>query len=162
LTWSYSQDPANSPGDAVRFEMQDVFSNAPLVQDEEVSYALIEEAGPLTAGGYTQGQIFSAAARCCEALVRRFSMQADAEVGSLRLNYSKQAAGFAERAKELRAKAQGMHAPWAGGLSMAEKAARAQDPDTIRPMFSRDAFTNPWTGNVGGYVPDDLGPPIAG
>jgi hypothetical protein len=138
MPFSYSGDPSSSDKDAVRFEIQDTDSSAPLLQDEEINWTLDDEAGdqlPRTPAG-----VFSAAARCCEALSRRFAMQADTVVGSLTTTYSRMAENYAERAKELRAKATGLGVPYVGGQSWSEKAASRADPDRVQPRFRRGEF----------------------
>src|ERR1700744_628209 len=112
MSWSYnSNEPGGTPKDEVRFEIQDTNEKAPLLEDGEISFALSIE-----------GEVvLAAAARCCEVLSRRFAAQADTSGGSIKATYSKQAAGYAERAKELRERSQGMHAPFAGGISRSEK-----------------------------------------
>jgi hypothetical protein len=133
-----------------------------LLQDAEIQYSILQESGALPDGGYTAAQILSAAAHCCEALVRRFGMQADTVTGSLRVTYSKQADQFATRAKELRARAQGMQGPYVGGLSRSDKLGILQDTDRVQPSFTRDEFNNPWAGRTNsGLDPGvDLGPPF--
>ena len=160
MSWSYSGDPTSSPTDAVRFEIQDTINTSPLLQDQEIQFAITTEAGVEPDGGYTQAQILSSAAHCCEALVRRFSMQADTHTGSLVVTYSKAAAGFAVRAQELRLRAQGMQGPYTGGMSKSEKQGFLQDPDRVQPFFDRDEFNNPWAGGAVGNAPLDLGPPF--
>jgi hypothetical protein len=140
MAFSYSGDPASSPRDAVRFEIQDTNSKSPLLQNAEIEYALAQEAPNEPP---SEGEVLSAAARCMESLARLFSAQADTELGSLKVTYTKQAKGYTERAKELRLRAQGMHAPWTGGTSVAEKRAREAEPDRVQHAFSRGQFDNP-------------------
>jgi hypothetical protein len=161
MPFSYSGDPASSPTDAVRFEIQDTISTSPLLQDAEIQYSILQESGTAPDGGYSAAQILSAAAHCCEALVRRFGMQADTVTGSLRITYSKQADQFATRAKELRARAQGMQGPYVGGLSVSDMAANKSDPDRVQPKFTRSEFDNHWAGRQDSVDPViDLGPPF--
>ena len=162
MTWSYSGDPSSSPNDAVRFEVQDVLNTAQLLQDEEIAYAIAQEAGVEPSGGFTQAEVLSSAAHCCEALVRRFSMQADTQVGQLKVTYSRAAAGFAQRAVELRLRAQGMQGPYVGGLSKSDERAARQDTDRVQPAFTRDEFNSPYTGsqNPSDLIRGDLGPPF--
>lgn len=144
MTYSYSGDPAASDQDAVRFEIQDTDPNAPLLQDEEIAFTLDNEAGP--EGDRTPAGMLSAAARCCEALSRRFAMQADTVVGSLQTTYSKMAENYAERASELRERAIGMGVPFVGGQSWSAKAASRDDPDRVQPHFQRGQFRNTFAG----------------
>lgn len=143
--YSYSGNPGASVLDAVRFEVQDTNSEAPLLQDEEIEYTITQEA-PGTPP--SEGEVLSAAARCLETLARLFSAQADTQVGSLQVTYSKQALGYAAQAKSLRLRAQGMHAPWAGGQSESEKQSRREEIDRVQPMFVRRQFGNPYIGSV--------------
>jgi hypothetical protein len=149
MTWTYNNDPSASDTAAVRFEVQDIDPDAPLLADEEVNWAVLRESGQAANGSsvtLTEAGLFGAAARCCEALVRRFAAQADTSVGSLKVTYTKQAAQYAERATELRAKASGMASPYAGGQSISEKQAAAQDLDRVQPAFSRGQWDTPWAG----------------
>lgn len=139
--WTYSGDPSSDDKDAVRFEIQDIDEAAPLLQDEEINFALSSEGGddpePRPAV-----DIFRAAARCCEVLARRFAAQTDTVVGSLTETYSHMAETYAERASELRAKASGMSGPYLGGQSWGERWSRRMDADRVQPRFSRGEFSN--------------------
>lgn len=132
MTWTYSGDPASSERDAVRFEIPDTDASVAWFTDEEIAYTLREESGSR-----------AAAARCCETLARRFTEQADIATGDTKLTYSKQAETLATRATELRLRAQGAHAPFSGGVSAADKEARAEDEDREQGSFSRGQFDNP-------------------
>lgn len=137
MSWSYSGDPSSSVLDAIRFEIQDTNSAAPLLDDGEIKYAIREEVPSSTP---SQGEVFAAAARCCETLSRRFAAQADTQFGSIKTTYSKQAEVYAERAKELRKRAQGSHAPFAGGLSVSEKESRESETDRMTARFKIGQF----------------------
>lgn len=161
MTFSYSGNPADSPSDAVRYEIQDILNTNFLLQDEEISYSILQESGTEPSGGYSAAQILSAAAHCCETLVRRFSAQADTQVGTLRITYAKQAQNYLTMAQALRARAQGMQGPYVGGLSRSEKQGILQDQDRVQPAFTRREFDSPWTGQQGnGLDQADLGPPL--
>lgn len=148
MSWSYSFDPTTSDVDAVRFEIQDTNASSPLLQNEEIAAAILRETGSAAAtpAALLDGPLFASAARCMEALARLFSAQADQQVGELQINYSRQADGYTKRAKELRAKAQGFHAPTSGGLSESAKQAEQDDPDRVQPAFYKDQFDSPYTG----------------
>lgn len=139
MTWTYSGDPASNERDAVRFEIPDTDTNAQLVSDQEIAYALAEESG-----------VLGAAARCCEQISRRYAQQADVATGDVKLTYSKAAENLAERAKELRKRADGTHAPYSGSQSIAAKDRLAEDSDRVASTFTRRQFDNPYnTGDVG-------------
>jgi hypothetical protein len=136
MSWSYSGDPSLSEADAVRFEIPDTDEASPLVSDEEIAYALEEESGAL-----------GAAARCCESLSRKYAMQADVGTGDVKLTYSKAAENLAARAKELRTRAIASNGvPFAGGISAADKKARAEDEDRTQGSFQRGQFDNTLSG----------------
>lgn len=131
MTWSYSGNPASSNMDAVRFEMGDTDSSDPLVQNEEINYALSKESG-----------IYSAAARCLEAIARRFAREADNSLGPMRITASQKSKAFAEEAAKLRKKATAYGSPYAGGLSKAEDSTDAADADLKASTFSKGMMDN--------------------
>lgn len=160
MSWSYSGNPADSDKDAVRFEIQDTTSSSPLLQDEEIEWAILQETTVAAAAPATivPPNLYRAAARCMEALDRLFAAQADEQIGTLKLTYSKQSQQYAVRAQELRARAAGMEPPYAGGQSIQEKLDRQADTDAVKPAFTRREFDNPWVGDQSGYHNEDLGP----
>ena len=165
MAYTYAGDPAASDVAAVRFEISDTNPSAPLLSDAEIAYAIAAESGqPADPAGVslTAGPLFASAARCCETIARQLAMQADTETGALKVTYSRQAVTYAQRAAELRAKASGFHAPYAGGQSISEKQGWSQDPDTIGPAMYRGQFDNPWAGerDRGSCDGADLGPPV--
>jgi hypothetical protein len=136
MAWTYSANPAANSKDAVRWEIQDTEEAKPLLQDAEIEYAIAQEAG---ATPDARG-LLSAAARCCEVISRKFSAQADTDVGSLVTTYSKAAQGYAALAKQLRGRAQGAGALFVGGQSRSQKQALREDRDKVQPIFRRRQF----------------------
>jgi len=134
VAWTYSGNPASSDRDAVRFEIQDTDQSTPLVSDEEIDYALDQE-----------GSVLAAAARCCEALARRFGSQADLSItsagDSVKRSYAARATNYMALAERLRARVgSSTGTPWYGGGSKAGKAALRNDPDRVQPAFRRGQF----------------------
>lgn len=134
MTWTYGGDPSASDRDAVRFEIQDTDPASPLVQDEEIAYALLRE-----------GNVLAAAARCCEALARKFAGKGDVSItsagDSVKRSYSSMARTYAELATGLRSRATlSSGAPWHGGGSKARKDALRRDSDRVQPAFARGQF----------------------
>ena len=162
--FTYSGDPSSADRDAIRFEIGDTNPAAPIFQDAEIIYAVLTETG-FTAGTPTTllaQDVYRSAARCFEILAGRLSMQADSVVGELHLQYSKAAANSMLRAKQLRDRAVGMSAPYAGGQSVSEKEGWRQDIDLPAPLFSRREYDSPYAGADGrnnNYWPD-YGPPV--
>lgn len=145
MAWTYSQNPGASSKDAVRFYVQDTVAKAPLLQDAEIQFAITVEAGsePDARG------LLAAAALCCETLATRYAAQPDTLIGSLQITGSKAAAVFAERAADLRGRAQGAGVPFAGGQTHSGKHALRSDPNRVQPAFRRDQFRMPWRPRAG-------------
>lgn len=137
MAWTYSGNPAESDRDAVRFEVQDTDQTNRLVSDDEIEYALT-----------AAGTVLGAAAHCCDALARRFAARVDVSItsggDSVKRSYNAMAQTFAERARELRQRAQASSgAPWTGGTSATRKDALVADTDRTQPRFSRGQFDGP-------------------
>jgi hypothetical protein len=131
MQWSYSNDPASSPLDAVRFLSGDTDADDPLVDDREVNYAI------------TLGSHDIAAAIICEHLAARFARETDIESGEAKEKCSQRAKAFKDRADELRQRAGIAVLPSFGGLSRSEKQSLASNTDAVQPFFGRDEFDNP-------------------
>jgi len=86
-----------------------------------------------------------------------FAAQADTVIGSLHSTYSRTAKIYDERAKDLRKRVSGMHAPFIGGQSESSKASLELDEDRVKPAFARKQFISPWRGS-----PQGPGPVIPG
>jgi hypothetical protein len=148
MAFTYSGDPSTSTKDAVRFEIQDINENAPLLSDAEISYALTVE-GVNSPENSNQYEVLEAGAHCMEALSRRFASIADRASGTLKITSTKRAQVYTERAEALRLRAQELHAPYAGGISRPEKIAQAQNPDREGSMFRLRQFQNRRRGGWG-------------
>ena len=122
MSWSYSKDPTLSDLDAVRFEIGDTDITHPLLDDEEIEYALNVEPN-----------IYSAAARCCEAISAKFARDADYRLGPQAVQASQRAKAYADKAVELRRKGS-MGKPYAGGIQKGEE---ALDKYLRQPAFKR-------------------------
>jgi hypothetical protein len=142
MSWTYSGDPSSSPKDAVRFEIPDTEEASPLLQDEEIEYALTQEGE----------SVLAAAAHCCEQLARKLSLQADTAIGSVKANYKDAAKNMAARAEDLRKRASGRHAPFAGGISRSEKEAREAETDRVVSPAKLGQFQ--WPGGGEGQPPN--------
>jgi len=151
-TFTYEFAPASIARDFIRCEIQDTDIKAPLLADQEIESFIILEAGP----GFTipeEIDLLRAAAKALEVLARRFAAQADTVIGSLHSTYSRTAKVYDERAKDLRKRVSGMHAPFVGGQSESGKAALALNEDRVQDAFTRKQFTNPWRGSPTGPGP---------
>lgn len=138
MTWTYNT-ALTATKDQVRFTIGDTDTNAQLVQDEEIAWAITQEA-----------TMWGAAARCCESISRNFLRKADVRIGrgGTTLTYTTAAKQYADMAKELRARANAMHSPWSGGLTQAEKDNLAGDASLVQPLFTKTMFQNPLVGQT--------------
>lgn len=125
--WTYSGDPSLSTKDAVRFLIGDILAGDPLLQDAEINYAIT-----------LRTTAYGAAAQCLRTLASQMSRQADSTQGELRIGYSSKARAFAKRADEYEAREAiaGSGMAWAGGISLADKMAREQLTDRVKPQFN--------------------------
>lgn len=134
MSWSYDPDQLQtSPKDQVRFLVGDVVESQPLVQDEEILFALSQNPN-----------VYMAAAIICDSLASMFSRKVDRQTGDVRDSFSQRAKAYAERAKELRSqgasKALSLAKPLAGGISVSDKERALRNPDRVRPSFARGQF----------------------
>lgn len=140
--WSYTGDPASSPGDAVRFWIGDTTETTPQLSDEEIAYLL----------SLTGGNVLQAAIAACVQLANRYSSQVDFAVETeLRVALSQRAEAYAKRAQELRnqAKLPGFGGlvplPYAGGISVSDMQRQEQDGDRVPPGFVVGIMSAPGT-----------------
>lgn len=113
----------------------DTDSSAPLISDEEITFALTQEMNN-----------WGAAARCCEAISRNFLRKADVRIGrgGTTLTYSTAAKQYADMAADLRKRANAMNVPWAGGRAVQDKLDLASDASLVQPIFSKGLMSSPW------------------
>jgi hypothetical protein len=115
---------------AVRFEVGDLDADAPALTDAQIEFALDAE-----------GSVKGAAAACLESLSRRYAQLANVSTGDLSISYTGSSEALANCAAELRSKIAGNNAaPFAGGISRSDKAARREDADRAQPAFRRRQF----------------------
>jgi len=124
MAWTY--DPTQlgtSTLMQVRFEIGDTDTTDQLLQDSEILYAASVENG-----------IMGAAAKCCEALARKFARLADHNLGPAGVKASQQFDHYNGLAKELRGNIIAFNAPTAGGIFKADE----DDTDVKDSIFSID------------------------
>jgi hypothetical protein len=133
MGWTY--DPSalmTSPLYQVRLLIGDTNNADELLQDEEINFQIAQE-----------GNIYFSAAACCRSLVAKFGRLVDKGVGSLHLSASQKGKQYAEMALSLRMRGTVDAGIFAGGLSIAGKAAVEQNSDRVSPIFTRDQFSPP-------------------
>lgn len=131
MSWSYSGDPSSSETDAVRFLVQDTDKSEELLQNEEISYLLIET-----------GSVKGAAVKAARAIAAKFSRLADFSLGDYSVSYSQRAAQYTALAKELDKDNVTLAIPFAGGITRADKAETKQDESLVRPAFRRNLMSS--------------------
>lgn len=140
MTWSYSGNPSASDNDEIRFLTGDVDTTDQLVSDEEIAYAIAQEANNV-----------KAAVRVCYAIAMKFARKADKAVGDLKINYSQQYKQYLDMADTLDSKIAAVEGAiaYAGGISVSDKDTVDADTDRVNPSFSRGMHDNP-----NGFDPD--------
>jgi hypothetical protein len=131
VTWNYSGDPADSDRDSVRFLVGDTCPEEPLVQDEEIAYALSRFP-----------KVELASALVLRTLAAKLSRQVTSRVGEISENCSDLAKAYSDRAKELDpggiVTSEGLLVlPSFGGLSLSEKETLDADTDAVQPAFRK-------------------------
>ncbi len=126
--FTYSNDPANTPRDAVRLLIGDTDDADPLLSDDEVAFYLSE----------ANSNTYRAASEACKGIAAKLSRRPDHAVGRVIVSYQQRAADFLKLAEVLRQKfLQSTVAPYAGGISIATKDAQEADSDRVPPFFTR-------------------------
>lgn len=130
MTWTYSGDPSGSDKDKVRFLVSDTNSNAQLVQDEEINWALSEEG------------IYGAASIVARSIAANYAKKADFTAGKdLSVSYARQSKAYSDLADKLVSKASNISPlPFAGGISVSDKENYEADTDRVSPKFRKDKF----------------------
>lgn len=131
-TWTYSGDPAASDLDAVRFLIGDTDSDDRQIGDEELLYLIS-----------TRSSVYSAAALACRTLAAKYARETDRQVGDLRISASSRQQHYHDLAKQLAVEAGedgispfALLAPYAGGISRADRRAQVLDTDRVAPSFT--------------------------
>jgi hypothetical protein len=132
MTFTFSNNPAESDRDKVRILLHDTSSGPNALSDETVDWLI--SAHP---------NVWFAAAAGAGTKAARLSEVAEKQVGDLRIRYRDQADGYGALAKSLRLLGVRRVAPHAGGISESDKAAAFADSDMTPPKFRTDQFTNP-------------------
>jgi hypothetical protein len=95
MTWTYGADPAASTTDAVRFLVGDTVLDDPLIQDEEIAWAIAENAN-----------IYAAAAQVAESIAAYFARQASmVKIGPIWEQSNNRAKDYREMAQTLKIRA---------------------------------------------------------
>lgn len=133
MTWTYSGNPSGSDRDKVRFLISDTDTNAQLVSDEEIAWAL------------TEGGPYKAAAIVARAIAFKYAKKANFTISKdISVSYGKIAETYSALADTLENKAGNLYAvPFAGGISINNKESYENDTDRVEPAFKRDMMNDP-------------------
>jgi len=149
-TWTYSGDPASTTKDAVRFWMQDIDTDLPLMSDIEIAY-LVDRYYE----GY--GSAVYVAAVACEVLAAKLLRQVPVSADGVSVSTGELFTRYNELAKSLRdqykAESGLDSSPVLSGVLIGE----SRDP-TIKPLTFGTGFMDNWEAgrqNFGDYDPGE-------
>lgn len=136
MTWTYANDPATFPRDAVRFLIRDTVETDQQLSDEEIAWLLSQNGN----------NVYKAAVSGAYAVSAKFSNQAVTKtVGALSLSYQARSQHYKELADSLKSQYLSIgatFAPYAGGISELDKETQEADADWDKPAFSRNIHRN--------------------
>ena len=136
MSWTYTQNPANSDKDAVRFLVGQTSTNDPvLISDQEIDYVLTQEGG-----------VYCAAAAVGRTMLQRFSAvdPLSLTVGNLSETYGDRSQRLQDALRGLERQCQLRNAlPSAGGVILADKIAREADTTLTPHVFAIGMNDNP-------------------
>lgn len=134
MTWTYSMALTGN-NDIVRYLVGDVDTTDQLVQDEEIAFAVSQNPN-----------VRLAAAEIADRIALKFARGVTTRVGETQVNYSDRAKPYAALAKQLRLEA-GLRSalPYAGGISIADKAGQNAHTDRVAPAFTRQMDDKSWS-----------------
>jgi len=126
MTWTYDS-ALTAAKDQVRFLIGDTTQSDPLVQDEEIAWAIT-----------TEGNTFAAAALIATTLASTFAGKVQKAVGDLKLTYGEQYSNYLTLAKQLRARVTlDSRAMSAGAETLSAKEVDELNTDLVQPFFRR-------------------------
>jgi hypothetical protein len=148
MTWTYTNDPANVPRDAVRLLVGDTDTNDQKLTDETIAFFLTQ------AGDDT----YLAAALSARSIAASFAVEVDTKFESVSSDYSQLSENYYKLATRLEAQSKkygtrGLGLPAAGGLTYSDIRANDLNDDRVQPKFKQDQFANPPVG----YDPERYG-----
>lgn len=135
----YTGHPDTVVIDEVRLLVGDTSRTSELLSNVEYQYFLDDE----------NDNVRRAAARAAEALEAKFSGEADSkQVGPLKISLENKAGRYRELASSMWSSATGATvAPFAGGISRSDKAAREANGDRVQPKFKKNMQEYPLGAN---------------
>lgn len=130
MSWTYDAGQINtSQLMMARYLIGDTIQAKQQLQDEEIQFSL---------GQYTT--IYGACAEMCRSLAMRYATSVDLVQGELKTNYSQISKVYAARAADFEMRGLRGLVPYAGGISINDKANVTQDTDRVPPDFNKGQF----------------------
>lgn len=151
MAFTYRESGSNPARDRARMLIGDTDKNASLelrLEDEEIDdlfLILTGSATPASLAGVYRGAIAAG-----DALVAKFARKAEGSTGPDRLNPTNRVQELRTTLDRLRRQLAAMSSPFAGGISVADKAARAADTDRPAPAFKVGMLDHSTSGSDGG------------
>ena len=147
MAFTYSASDLNTTTasgrlNSVRLLVGDTDSSDPLVQDEEITFALSQ----------ANNNVYYAAAWICRVIAAKFSRMVTTQIdGALSAHYSDRAKQYQQLATQVEAQGKKTSGKslgvFGGGISVAAVEVNNQDTDRIQPVFTIDRFDNPEAGD---------------
>lgn len=143
MAWTYTNNPAAVPRDAVRLLIGDTDTTDQKVTDEGIAFFLAQ----------TGNDIYLAAALAARSIAAGFSTDVDTKFESVSSSYGQLSENYYKLAVRLEAQAKkfgskGLGIPAAGGITYSDIDTNDLDSDRVQPKFKQDQFANP-PGNSG-------------
>lgn len=131
---AYTNQPRTNPRDAVRLLVGDISTSTSAELLSDVDYDFFLSATP---NQYAAGSL------AANSLAMTFAGDGtEKQVGDLRIKRA-QAAEYRDLSRQLKLMSALQSGPYAGGISLSDKASVEQDTDRVRPAFERGQFANP-------------------
>lgn len=116
--------------DRLRLAIGDTDSNIPEFQDETLDVFLAEKS------------FYQAMISCFDILIAKYSRYASEKVGPVSVDYSSIVGNYIKMKKEAQKEIVYSASPFAGGISLSDKATEQNDSDVVQPVFNKDLHNN--------------------
>lgn len=138
MAWTYTNDPANVPRDAVRLLVGDTDTTDQKITDEAIAFFLSQ----------ASDDVYGAAALSARSIAAGYAVEVDGRFESVSANYSQLSKNYYELAKRLEQQSKkfgsaGLGIPLAGGIREDDMRSVNDDTDRVMPKFNRDQFAWP-------------------
>ncbi len=144
--WTYTQDPATSSRDAVRFLCGDTDPDRRLLSDGEIAWTISEEAN-----------VYMAAARAAHAICAQFATLVQKSVGDLRISYNQRQDHYRALATSLETRGkEKLGGIYVSGISRDDKIAEQEDLDRVPPFARIGLHDNPGADQGDKKLRDDI------